>query len=79
MKCKDCGCPVHAHIDVQMDVQCEACFSIECSCGSTQFKEQAGLYCMKVVCVKCDRLIEADFTSTLIGLSDEAVKAMGRR
>ena len=58
-----CGVPVEIHSDVAVkEPQCEACETVECTCGSTDFKEQTGLYCHKVVCKNCDRLIEAIFT-----------------
>jgi len=72
-KCKDCGAPVDVHSDLQIEVQCEACETVTCKCGSTEFKNQSGLYCEKVVCVKCDNLIEVDFHKHGTRISDEGL------
>ena len=62
--CRDCGCPIQIHSDTSAQAQCEACETVLCKCGSTDFKLQRGLYCQKVVCVECNNLIEAIFDKT---------------
>lgn len=76
-QCSDCGCDVQVFGDTEnRKVQCEACESVTCVCGSTSFRQEAKLYCAEIICVDCGELIEANFNGTPAGVSDEAISSL---
>jgi hypothetical protein len=76
--CKSCKAPIAVHTDrPTAPYQCEACETVTCKCGSSVFTVQRTFTARKLVCTVCDNLIDADFTSAEIGLSFEALQALG--
>lgn len=73
--CKHCQSPITVHSDTEIchEYECEACETSTCACGSTLHIQQQGTHALKIVCVSCDGLIQADFVKGIFGISDEAL------
>lgn len=73
VKCHDCGFPIEVYSDLATgNYQCEACFTLKCPCGSSDFKQISESSNIKIVC-ECGSVIEENFDDTPVGFSEEAL------
>lgn len=62
LNCKQCGSNVEVFGDVEdvLIVECEACETYVCTCGSTDHVTQCESTHQKISCKRCDRLLAID-------------------
>jgi hypothetical protein len=64
---------IEVHTDTAGDFECEACEKFVCKCGCDLLVQQQGTHSLKLVCVSCNNLVQADFVPKFFGFSDEAI------